>query len=89
MELPKGAKIITQGGEIILAYGEATGHAHRVRGDAGLIEYNNRRFLVVNGEPTVLDHEEHGPIALKKGIYDVSLQRQWDFTRQVVENIAD
>ena len=65
---------------IILAAGEATGHAHaidhlsaRLRG-ADL----SRRFLEVLAEGGVdLTHEEHATIHLPKGIYRVIRQQEW------------
>ncbi len=68
-------------GRIVLALGEATGHAHAVvtenpaavmgwtDGDKKLLR------LIEKGE---LQHEEHGSIALAPGDYDVIQQREFD-----------
>lgn len=61
-------------GRLILAYGEVTGHAHAVNGDAELFEMNGRRYLNVT-EPATLVHEEHGTISLPVGGYEVVRQR--------------
>lgn len=69
--LPKGAKDTTPDGHVILAYGEVTGHAHRIAQtkaapmvrvwDAGA-----ERFIQVL-EATALTHEEHTAVELKAG----------------------
>lgn len=73
-ELPQGAKETATEG-IVLAYGEVTGHAHRVHGAATLLAEGENRVLVV--EDAYLDHEEHGRIDLESGIYEVLQQREY------------
>ena len=60
----------------ILAEGEATGHAHRVTGDALLYELDGALYLRTGGD-TALVHEEHARIPLPTGTFRVTLQRQW------------
>jgi len=67
-------------GKLVLALGEATGHAHAVSTpDADLLADAaelDRRFLriVTNA---VLTHEEHDPIPLPPGLYQVVRQREY------------
>ncbi len=88
--LPKGVtsvKRVPRG--VVLAYGEATGHAHAIRdltatlwrGDDG------REYLLVEGGVAVLQHEEHGPITISPGIYEVLHQRE--YTPQASRRVAD
>lgn len=68
-----------QRGDVVLAEGEATGHAHRVddpratlRAGSGLI------LLVVTGdEPVRLEHEEHDPLPVSPGAWEVRRQREY------------
>jgi len=63
----------------VLAYGESTGHAHRVEAvgsDAQLFRSADERFVVVSG-PATLRHEEHGPIPLPPGMYRYWIQREY------------
>ena len=64
---------------LILAEGEITGHAHRVK-SAGmatvLVDPDGRMFLDVTEQATVV-HEEHGPITLGRGTYRVWRQREY------------
>ena len=65
---------------IILAEGEATGHAHAIASlSARLLGHDiERRFLEVLAEGGVdLSHEEHATVHLPKGHYRVIRQREW------------
>lgn len=90
--LPKSAKDVTPKGRIVLAYGEVTGHAHAIAegearefsmADAGTAV---RRFLSVVKEATV-KHEEHAPIPLPPGFYEIVQQRE--YTPEAIRNVAD
>jgi len=86
MKLPDGAKIIAQGKEAVLAYGEVTGHAHRVTGEnVALVEYDGRKYVVVDGVPALLDHEEHGKATREVGQEEVVIQREqaWDLSEEI------
>lgn len=83
--IPQGAKDVTAGDRIVLAYGEATGHTHAVhdpltektpKGRAKLWDAGAERFLQVI-EKTALKHEEHAPVELDPGIYRVVQQREY------------
>jgi hypothetical protein len=65
------------GGRVVLAEGEATGHAHAVRSSAAtLVVADNERYLRV-AAPVTLDHEEHAPLRVAPGIYRVVIQREY------------
>ena len=77
---PAGHQLPLEGGRVILAHGEATGHAHAIPGeDAALYAANDgaayRHLRVLR--PTALRHEEHGPISLRPGLYRVIRQREY------------
>ncbi|MGH8907319.1 MAG: hypothetical protein ACRD0K_12525 [Egibacteraceae bacterium] len=65
-------------GRIVLAEGEATGHAHAIA-ERGAILYEGdgeERFLEVE-TAVALRHEEHGAITLPPGTYRVIRQREY------------
>ena len=65
--------------DLILAGGEATGHRHQITlGKAELTQDGDKRFLEVLSEEATLSHEEHKPIMLERGVYEVTLQREYD-----------
>ena len=82
---PAGPQIGTQS-SVVLADGEATGHAHRVvavdqscdeRPAAQVFEERSgHRFLLVE-RTCVLTHDEHRPIALDPGLYRITIQREY------------
>ncbi len=55
----------------VLAYGEVTGHSHRIAdpATAEVFELNGQLFLKVT-DPAQLIHEEHHTITLPPGTYD-------------------
>jgi hypothetical protein len=89
-ELPNGCEEIK--GEVILAYGEVTGHAHAIRlpeTERSKVRYWNagaERFLQVI-ERVALTHEEHAPIVIEKGVYRQGFQVE-DFGSEV-RRVAD
>lgn len=77
---------------LVLAYGEATGHAHAIYPEViaedeirpidhhlpvKAWEAGAERYIQVL-EKTALKHEEHAPIPLDPGIYKVVRQREYD-----------
>jgi hypothetical protein len=65
-------------GDLILAYGEVTGHAHRIK-DETVREFTSedRRFLEVMGISADVTHEEHATVTLPQGVYEVIQQREY------------
>lgn len=62
----------------ILAYGEVTGHSHRIEtpGTAEVWEDGRNLYLQVLQTARVI-HEEHHPITLSPGTYRVWQQREY------------
>lgn len=77
--VPAGAHVVPrERGAVVLAHGEATGHAHRiVSPGARLYEHASERFLDVL-ESTALLHEEHDPIPVPPGVYRIVRQREYN-----------
>lgn len=89
------ARRVTDQGRVILAYGEQTGHAHEVIGvdNADPVpamelfeEPDGSRVLVVKRDALVR-HEEHGPVSLAPGHYEVIRQRE--YSPEAIRNVAD
>jgi len=67
-----------EGGRIILAYGEVTGHAHAIDAAlAELFEAGDRGLYLKIDAACRLTHEEHAAIDLDKGLYRVVRQREY------------
>ena len=86
-ELPKGLDLKD---DKVLAYGEATGHAHRFT-DALTelfvdVDGKQYAFLV---QDALLSHEEHEDIIVPKGTYEVVIQREFDLVENRVRQVVD
>ncbi len=67
-------------GRIVLAFGEATGHAHAIADpQAALLgtEFEERFLNVLREGGVLLRHEEHDPVLLPQGVYQVRRQREY------------
>lgn len=78
-------------GRIVLAEGEATGHAHAIY-DRGATLFQNKgniddRILTVKDNVCFLRHEEHSKHALDPGNYRVVLQRE--YTPEEIRRVTD
>jgi hypothetical protein len=81
LSIPANAQpVMRDAGRIILAYGEATGHAHAIdapESEATLLSVSeNERFLHLVSAVDLV-HEEHSTIHLPAGSYAVVRQRVW------------
>ena len=80
-------------GRVVLALGEATGHAHAIESDRAKlfrsgVGSEERMFLKVDGLQAVnLVHEAHAIISLKPGGYKVIRQRE--YAAEEIRRVAD
>lgn len=92
-KIPCAASPVENTDRIVLAYGEVTGHAHAVLvDDARELKLDDaegvvRRFLEVFERGATLKHEEHAPIPLPPGLYEIVQQRE--YTPQEVRRVSD
>ena len=74
---------------LVLAEGEATGHAHIIEDtDAELIQIGERMLLNLTKSATI-KHDEHGPITLEPGIWEIGRVREKDWLNDMVRTVAD
>jgi hypothetical protein len=88
-DVPKQARKVK--GELVLARGEATGHAHRIiEGQAFLYRLaTGILYLRVLSEYARLFHEEHTDVVLPQGDYEIRRQREFDWVGAGVRYVAD
>lgn len=86
-ELPKGLK---ESDEMVLEYGEVTGHAHRYSEPTTKLfkAPDGRKFLKVI-KPTDLTHEEHKTKTLPPGDYEIRRTRETDHMSRITRVLAD
>lgn len=73
----------------VLAEGEITGHAHRLKDPASgqVFSVGNQLYLEVLSEEATIVHEEHGPVTLPRGGYSVRIQRE--YSPQEIRSVVD
>ena len=76
-----------QKGRVILAHGEATGHAHEIDMDAAESwkDGDSHEINVTKAAP--VKHQEHGAIPLKRGVHRVL--RQKEYSPAEIRTVAD
>lgn len=74
---------------LVLAEGEATGHAHVIH-DSGcaLLEAEDKTYLTVKKGATVV-HEEHKEVTVPPGTYEVRKVREVDPFSEEVRSVRD
>lgn len=79
-----------EGGQVVLAHGEATGHRHVLLADRVelLATPDDLRFLEIVGRAELV-HEEHDPIPVPAGRYQVIRQREFTPDLAGYRSIAD
>lgn len=82
-----------------VAYGEVTGHSHRLQesnlATATVFDCGEGLFVRVSDEGLSLEgtggatfiHEEHGPISLPPGDYQITIQRE--YSPEAIRNVVD
>ena len=96
--VPGGVRLGSRGG-VVLAEGEATGHAHVIADRRARLARPTDRppgsprvevsYLVVDGPgPVELTHEEHDLLLVPPGVYEVRRQREY-VPRRRPRRVAD
>jgi len=82
--LPNGADRV-RSGRLVLAEGEATGHAHVVDDERASLHRRRDRWSpvelylsVVGDDPVFLVHEEHDRLRVTPGVWEVRRQREYE-----------
>ena len=87
--IPDGAKALKREGDVILAHGEVTGHAHRIKERRAEMFDGGGGGMFLNLPVTSdLTHEEHSTITIPAGGYRITRQREYDDVQEWVQ-VAD
>ena len=89
-KLPLGIKPVhRQNGSLVIMDGEATGHKHTItENSAKLWELNGEMYLEVT-EPVTIQHQEHKPLPIPSGIYQIGQVKEYDYFQQMERNVKD
>lgn len=99
-KLPDGLIQSPEG--LILQRGETTGHKHQFQsgGDVQVMCTPNAKFntdtitpnemkYAIVGNMIQLLHEEHKPITIDPGIYEIDIVREFDYEKHEVRRVVD
>lgn len=82
----------------VLAWGETSGHAHTITGDAEVFRIGNKVFVAVGSDGATLEHikfkqktkADHNPIQLQPNQnYEVLLQNEYRPFEGIFERVLD
>lgn len=89
--LPEGTTIAHKG-EHVLAWGEITGHAHRLRvknqDNLKVIQAADGLYLCLM-EVGTLTHEEHAKVEIPAGTYKMNFEREFDYAMEDMRQVVD
>jgi len=98
-QLPEGAKKLDT---LVLQLGEVTGHKHQFPRNSAVevfvdpafagfeqsITPDEGKFIVV-GDYVELLHEEHAPIKIDPGVYQIDIVREFDYDAMEARRVVD
>ena len=93
-KLPSGCKRQEREGVgLVIARGEMTGHNHVIT-DKGatvwMLEKNGVSNLYLEvAEPVVITHEEHKPLEIPTGIYEIGRVKEYDYLAEMERRVVD
>lgn len=87
--MPAGEQKIVSSRRCVLAEGEVTGHCHAVeQSDAELIQIGERMLLKL-GKAATVTHQEHKPIRLSPGIWEIGRVQEYDYFTKMARPVQD
>lgn len=87
--LPAGKQEIVAKKRLVVAEGEHTGHAHVIEDDdAELIRIGEQILLRLEKSATI-KHDEHKPITLEPGIWEVGRVQEYDYFAHMKRQVID
>jgi hypothetical protein len=90
--VPVSAREIPHSGEYTLAYGEATGHHHRLRvaEPSSMKVFTDKGTLYVQlMEIGTLVHEEHHQLEIVPAVYRMSMEIEYDPFERMMKKVVD
>ena len=91
---PNAKQVAPKNGKLVLAEGEATGHAHPITLDneSDVKLYTIGEILTLTVESTAgteLDHQEHSTVNIPAGSYRVGAVQEYDYIEQEARSVRD
>ena len=87
--IPIGEKTLISRGKMVLAEGETTGHYHGIEEDESELIRIGDQILLNLAKNATLTHQEHHPITLEAGIWEVGRVQEYDYFLQMKRPVMD
>ncbi len=77
--------------QFVIARGETTGHSHRLVDfeEAFILQDESGRFYLNLPVKARVIHEEHAPIELEDGYYEIWREQEYDYWKEESRRISD
>ena len=73
----------------VVAEGEHTGHAHVIVESEAIVYHKNGKRYVLTEKGFTITHEEHNPITVQPGVYEVGIVQEYDHFIEETKNVED
>jgi len=87
--LPTGVKPLDTD---IVAFGEATGHHHKLVGGQAIVyeskDSSDKRYVEVK-QTSQLTHQEHKTIEVKPAVYEIVNEQEYEPFKEAIQRVAD
>ena len=90
--IPQMAKELKRGEYVVLAEGETTGHFHGIKEEGVVLleSPDGKRYVHNSTKKTVLlIHQEHKPIKVNPGIWEIGIVREYDYFQEMERKVVD
>lgn len=86
-------EIVKNSGSFVLAEGETTGHKHVITtenpNDLEILQTKDGRYFFNIKSGGTVTHEEHNPINIAPGKYEMKREREYDYFTQATRKVID
>ncbi|MDE2096112.1 MAG: hypothetical protein KGL39_02630 [Patescibacteria group bacterium] len=86
--MPAGEKKKIASKRIVVAHGES-GHSHVIEDDEAELIETGGKILLSLSKPAVIRHEEHKPIKLDKGVWELGRVQEFDYFKMMQRQVID
>jgi hypothetical protein len=80
---------VQRGGRLVLAEGEATGHAHVVEDEEAELIRDGERILLNLTRAATVKHQEHKAVTLGPGLWEVGRVQEFDYLSMMARRVQD
>ena len=73
----------------IIAFGEKTGHNHKLHGPCQVYETPDQQMYFKAKHEIFLKHQEHNTLKISKGLYEILHEREYNPFKNIQQEVGD